>query len=206
MWILKVCKEWSVGEMECWRDGVLEKWNSTKQEQYSSTPVLPGPDLACRDRALHIQLLKYCSDNKVFQVSRARAGQYSKRNTGFTLLEVMISMAIIAIALVAVFGSQSQSLSLANEAKFNTTAALLAQSKMAEIEAVNPKDLTSDSGDFGEDFPDYYWDLYVSDVGFAGAEDVLKYLKQIDLTLSWGEHNQYQYRLRLYRFVPKIKS
>ena len=158
--------------MECWRDRVLEKWNSTKQEQYSSTPIL----------------------------------QYSKRNTGFTLLEVMISVAIIAIALVAVFGSQSQSLSLANEAKFNTMAALLAQSKMAEIEAVNPKDLASDSGDFGEDFPDYYWDLYVSDVGFAGAEDVLEHLKQIDLTLSWGEHNQYQYRLRLYRFVPKIKS
>ncbi|MBW2616338.1 MAG: hypothetical protein JRD02_09210, partial [Deltaproteobacteria bacterium] len=33
----------------------------------------------------------------------------------------MVAMAIIAIALTAVLGSQSQSVSLASEAKFNTT-------------------------------------------------------------------------------------
>jgi type II secretion system protein I len=203
MWILKLCKGNAL--TECWCVGVLERWKSTKKGQYSNTPILPGPDLVCRDRALHIQLLKYCSDNKVFQVSRARAGQHSKKNSGFTLLEVMIAMAIIAIALVAVFGSQSQSLSIASESKFNTTAALLAQSKMAEIEILDSKDLASSSGDFGEDFPDYHWDLTVGDVTFAGAEEILSHLKQIDLSLSWGEHDQYQYRLRLYRFVPKAK-
>jgi len=193
----------------------MEKWNNTKQEQYPNTPVLPGPELACRARALQTQLLKYCSDNNVFQASRAsrsrhglgtgRAGQYSRENSGFTLLEVMIAMAIIAIALVAVFGSQSQSLSLANEAKFSTTAALLAQSKMAEIETLNPKDLVSGSGDFGEDFPDYHWDLYVSDIELAGAGEVSEHLKQMNLSLSYGEHGQYEYRLKLYRFVPKTR-
>lgn len=126
-----------------------------------------------------------------------------RRDPGFTLLEVMIAIAIIAIALVAVLGSQSQSLSLASEAKFNTTAALLAQSKMAEVEAASPEELISNSGDFGEDFPDYRWELTVSDVGFLGAEEALDYLKQIDLVVSWGEHKSYQYRVRLYRFVPK---
>jgi len=132
--------------------------------------------------------------------------QYSKSNPGFTLLEVMIAIAIIAITLVAVFGSQSQSLSLANEAKFSTTAALLAQSKMAEIEAVNPEDLASDSGDFGENFPNYHWNLTVSDVSFIATDEVLGYLKRIDLSLFYGEQRQYQYSLRLYRFVPKSKS
>jgi len=117
----------------------------------------------------------------------------------------MIAVAIIAIALVAVFGSQSQSLSLANEAKFNTMAALLAQSKIAEMTAEKPEDLVSDSGDFGEDFPDYHWGLTVSDVTFGGAEEVSDYLKKIDLSLSYGEHGQYQYRLRLYQFVPKTR-
>jgi general secretion pathway protein I len=126
-------------------------------------------------------------------------------NTGFTLLEVMIAMAIIAIALVAVFGSQSQSVSLANEAKYNTTAALLAQSKMAEIETMNPKDLVSGSGDFGEDFPDYHWDLTVSDIAFPGAQEISDHLKQINLSLSYGERGQYRYVLRLYRFVPKTE-
>jgi len=135
-------------------------------------------------------------------------GTYHFRHfqSGFTLLEVMIAMAIIAIALVAVFGSQSQSLSLANEAKFNTTAALLAQSKIAEIAAEKPEGLASDSGDFGEDFPNYHWNLTVSDVASGEAEGISDHLKQVDLSLSYGTHGQHQYRLRLYRFVPKPKS
>jgi general secretion pathway protein I len=123
---------------------------------------------------------------------------------GFTLLEVMIAVAVIAIALMAVFGSQSQSLMLASEAKFNTTAALLAQKKMAEIEVKRPLEPGSASGDFGEDFPGYEWDLRVDDVSFTGASTV-EYLKQVDLTVLWGDREQYQYRLRLYRFVPKTK-
>ena len=122
---------------------------------------------------------------------------------GFTLLEVMVAMAIIAIALMAVLGSQSQSLSLASEAKFGTTAAFLAQGKMAEIEAGKPEDITSDSGDFGEDFPGYRWDLSVNDVTLDEPEGVSDHLKQIDLTVSWGEHDQYKFRLMLYRFVPE---
>ena len=122
---------------------------------------------------------------------------------GFTLLEVMVAMAIIAIALTAVLGSQSQSLSLASEAKFSTTAALLAQSKMAEIEAEKPEDLTSDSGDFGEDYPGYRWDKSVNDVTFDEPEGVSDYLKRIDLIISWEKLEQYEYRLRLYKFVPK---
>jgi general secretion pathway protein I len=183
----------------------MEKCNKTKQEPHSNYTALPGPDLACRGRSLQIQLLKYCSDSKVFQASRTRAGHSSEKSSGFTLLEVMIAIAIIAITLVAVFGSQSQSLSLANEAKFSTTAALLAQSKMAEIEAVNPEDLASDSGNFGEAFPNYHWKLTVRDISFVGAEEVLSYLKQIDLNCFYGEQSQYQYDIRLYRFIRKRK-
>jgi general secretion pathway protein I len=125
------------------------------------------------------------------------------KSRGFTLLEVMVAMAIIAIALTAVLGSQSQSLSLASEAKFSTTAALLAQSKMAEIEAEKPEDLTSDSGDFGEDYPGYRWDKSVNDMTFDEPEGISDHLKRIDLIISWEESDRYKYRLRLYKFVPK---
>ena len=122
---------------------------------------------------------------------------------GFTLLEVMIAVAIIAIALTAVLGSQSQGLSLAGESRFNRTAALLAQGKMAEIEAVkDQRDLNSDSGDFEDEFPGYTWQLSVHDVLFDGAEKLSDRLKQIDLKVSWGSDKRYQYRLRLYRFFP----
>jgi general secretion pathway protein I len=163
-----------------WRAGVLKRLNNARKDQYSNIPVLSRRDPG--------------------------TGHYSKRNWGFTLLEVMIALAIIAITLVTLLASQSQSLSLASEAKLNTMAALLAQSKMAEIEAENPEDLASDSGDFGEDFPNYHWNLTVSNPGFSGAEQALEYLKQIDLVISWDEQDQYQYRLRLYRFVPARKG
>jgi len=123
---------------------------------------------------------------------------------GFTLLEVMIAVAIIAIALMAVLGSQSQGLSLAGESRFNRAAALLAQGKMAEVEAVkDQRDLNSDSGDFGDEFPGYTWQLWVREVLFDGAEKITDRLKQIDLEISLGSDELYQYRLRLYRFFPK---
>ena len=64
-----------------------------------------------------------------------RTNRYSNFG-GFTLLEVMIAMAILATTLVVVFQSQSQSISTTGIARFQTTASLLAQSKIAEIEAV----------------------------------------------------------------------
>ena len=122
---------------------------------------------------------------------------------GFTLLEVMIAVAIIAIALMAVLGSQSQGLSLAGESRFNRTAALLAQGKMAEIETVRDMGaLNSDSGDFGDEFPGYTWQLSVNEVLFDGAETISNRLKQIDLEVFWGADELYKYRLRLYRFFP----
>ena len=126
-----------------------------------------------------------------------------RKSFGFTLLEVMVAMAIIAIALTAVLGSQSQSVSLASEAKFNTTAPLLAQSKIAEIEVAEQDDLAGGSGDFGEDFPGYTWELSVEDIAFEEPENVSDLLKRIDLKVSWGEEKLYQYRLRLYRFFPR---
>ncbi len=127
------------------------------------------------------------------------------KNSGFTLLEVMVAMAIIAIALTAVLGSQSQSVSLASEAKFSTTAPLLAQSKMAEIEMADTNDLADDSGDFGEDFPGYTWQLSVKEAVFEEPENVSDRLRQVDLKISWGESGLYQYGIRLYRFSPKVK-
>ena len=87
------------------------------------------------------------------------------KNRGFTLLEVMISVAIIAIALTALLGSQSQSVSYANSAKFETMAALLAQKKMSEMVIQDPASLTSANGDFGDDYPGYTWEATVSKSG-----------------------------------------
>lgn len=127
------------------------------------------------------------------------------RHNGFTLLEVMVAIAILSIALVAVYGSQSQSVSLASEAKLKTTAPLLAQAKIAEIEETEARDLTSSSGDFGEDFPGYRWEVTVRDVPFFGEQEALKHLKRVDLTIYYAAWEEDVYKLRLFRFAPKLK-
>lgn len=121
-------------------------------------------------------------------------------NKGFTLLEVIIAVAIIAIALTTLLGSQSQSVSFANSAKFETMAALLAQSKMSEIVIQEADSLFSDSGDFGDDYPGYAWNVAVSDISIEGVNSISDYLKQIDLTVTWGV---FSYSVRLYHYVDE---
>lgn len=126
-----------------------------------------------------------------------------KKGSGFTFLEVMVAVAILAITLTAVLRSQSQSVSLASEAKFYTTVTLLAQGKMAEIEAKDLGALSSESGDFGEDFPGYTWEVTVDNVSLDYPDNVSDHLRQVTLALSWEESDHYQYSLKTYRFSPK---
>jgi general secretion pathway protein I len=76
---------------------------------------------------------------------------------GFTLLEVMVAVAILAIALVAILKANVQSLDTLVETRERTTVALLAASKMAEVEAVGVANWSEFQGDFGEDYPDFTW-------------------------------------------------
>jgi len=118
---------------------------------------------------------------------------------GFTLLEVMVAVAILSITLVALLGSQSRSLSLATEAKFNTVASMLALAKLAEIESgLTP--LESDSGTFGDDFPGFAWEIETTDAG-ADIPDVLSRLEppfsKMELSVTW-EGTPMTYRLVYY--------
>jgi len=66
------------------------------------------------------------------------------RNDGFTLLEVVISLGLIAIALLAVFRLQAQNLDLQSEASFITIGNQLLQDRLARLQA--GKTLVEDMG------------------------------------------------------------
>lgn len=121
---------------------------------------------------------------------------------GFSLLEVMFALALIGISLATLLASQSQGLSLANEAKFNTTATFLAQAKMAELEMTDINNLASDSGDFDEDlYPEYSWEVEIDKTSLPVLENYADHYKQVDLHIYFGEKRIYQYDLRLYKYV-----
>ena len=121
---------------------------------------------------------------------------------GFSLMEVMFALALIGISLATLLASQSQGLSLANEAKFNTTAAFLAQGKMAELEITDINNLASDSGDFDDElYPEYSWEVEIGNPSLPDLEAYADRFKQIDLHIYFGEKRIYQYDLRLYKYV-----
>ncbi len=110
---------------------------------------------------------------------------------GFTLLEVMIAVCIIAIALVAVFGSQSRSLSQATEAHFNNVAPMLASLKLAELKSGKIQ-LMSDEGEFEDEFSQYSWKLEVTETTLDDIEPLQNLevpLMQVELTVTWSGTN-----------------
>ncbi len=122
------------------------------------------------------------------------------RSGGFTLLEVMVAVAIIAIALTTLFGSQTQSVALAGEARFYTTAPLLAQEKMSALLAAGLADATADSGGFGDDFPGYRWRVEPRSVAGVASPEVAALLRGVDVVVSWGEPERYRYVLTRFGF------
>mgnify|MGYP001078653371 CR=1 FL=1 len=125
-------------------------------------------------------------------------GPFAKRHAsrkGFTLLEVMIAMAILATVLVTVFHSQSQSIAMANESRALTTLALLAQSRMAEIEGRQDLSTGQTTGNFGDDFPDYTWTANISQPQGPGST----YLRKIEITVVHNYYPKRPCKLILYR-------
>ncbi len=124
---------------------------------------------------------------------------------GFTLLEVMVSLAIIAIALTALLGEQARNVAVADSMAVEIKSALLAQGKMAELETINPGELSSGSGDFGDDFPGYKWKCTVEDNVPDTRISIPGCLKRIDLQIAREKGNKREYLVRMYRFAPEIQ-
>ena len=121
-------------------------------------------------------------------------------DNGFTLLEIMVAVSIMAVVLISVYRMHAQTISMNNIAKFHSAAPLLAQRTLAEFEMAESDEQASDSGDFGDEFPGYTWTLSVDEVVSDYLETVAEDMKKVDITVSFNEGED-RYRLRAYRFV-----
>jgi len=86
------------------------------------------------------------------------------KDHGFTLLEIVICLGLIALALMAVFHLQAQNLDLQSEAQFMTTATCLLQERISQIQAMENIEEGTNTGDFGKDYADYRYKQEVSKV------------------------------------------
>lgn len=122
-----------------------------------------------------------------------------RSNTGFTLLEIMVAISIMAIVLVTVYRMHAQTISMNVISRFNTVAPVLAKQILTQNETKTLDELADDSGDFGKEFTDYKWQVSVKEVESEALGEIAKDVKQIEVTVSLNEDEDV-YTLRSYRF------
>ena len=118
---------------------------------------------------------------------------------GFTLLEVLIAVAIVAIALVAFMGLHLRSLDATIRAQDLSTAVLLAQGKMATMGEF--PDTGEEQGKFaGPELERFQWATAVTEHmldALDGGQTVT--VRRLEVTVSWVDGQQtHHYTLEAY--------
>ena len=96
------------------------------------------------------------------------------RDSGFTLLEVMIAIGILAIGIGAILVAENNSLDVTIRAKRMTTVATLARNIMVQTEReVQGKTFdetkTDDFGNFDAPFTEYSWERKIKEITFPNV-------------------------------------
>ncbi len=122
---------------------------------------------------------------------------------GFTFLEVMVSLSLIALLFSMLFKMQSQTIELATSSKFNIVAPALCQQLIADMEH-DLYNWTKPQGDFGPDFPNIHWTTEISESDFEEIDfinDTLKNrFKKIQITIS-DQSKKNSYSLSTWRMA-----
>ncbi len=109
---------------------------------------------------------------------------------GFTLLEVLVAVAIVAIVLVTFMGLHLRSLDATIRAQDLTTAVLLAQAKMATMGEF--PDTGEEQGKFeGPELERFQWSTAVTEHildALAGGQTVT--VRRLEVTVYWADGQQ----------------
>ena len=129
------------------------------------------------------------------------AGTIRTAKAGFTLIEVLVALAILVIALTSVYRLQSLTFAMSADARFSSLAPKLAQERLAAIEREGLKNAMDGTGDFGQDYPGYSWTVRVEEVESDLIKSPRQHLTRIDVTVDRNKERQYD--LRTYRFYTE---
>jgi len=91
-----------------------------------------------------------------------------RRNCGFTLLEVLIALAVIGALLVTLIHTLNYHLSLVARQETVTVATLLAKNKMADL----TKSPEENKGFFDSPYDKYSYETFVKDSPYTGIAEI----------------------------------
>jgi general secretion pathway protein I len=128
-----------------------------------------------------------------------RRAKPQARTAGFTLLEVLVAVAIVAIALVTFMGLHLRSLDATIRAQDLSTAVLLAQAKMATMGEF--PETGQEQGTFeGPELARFQWATAVTEHtldAVDGGQAVT--VRHLEVTVSWADGQQlHHYTLDAY--------
>ncbi len=102
----------------------------------------------------------------------------------FTLIEVMVAIAILGIALMGLLSLQHQSIQSVIRAQQSTRASMLAQAVMTEAELEQFPDLGYTHGNFNAsfpgEFPDFQWERMVT------ASGMFPDVREVQVAVHYG--------------------
>ena len=97
----------------------------------------------------------------------------TKSNNGFTLLEVLVAVAILGAGLTVLLGAVNRNLIMASQSKNLSIAGLLAQRKMVEVELEGYPEIRQEQGQF-EEAPEFKWFLTVVPYHIANLDTEIR--------------------------------
>ena len=116
-------------------------------------------------------------------ILRAKVDSARQNKKGFTLLEVMIAVAIVGTAFVACLSLANQCIRSQSRVEHITTATMLAKHKMSELEAQARTGAANDSkrsGTYEEPYSIYAWEVEYIPTPLDGIE-------QVSVRIRWGD-------------------
>ncbi len=91
------------------------------------------------------------------------------RQAGFTLVEVMVALSIVALSLTAIAASMNQMIDAANTMRERTYASWIAQNKIAELRLANVEtEVSTTSGEIDFGNATWEWNADISETGIEG--------------------------------------
>ena len=105
----------------------------------------------------------------------------------FTLLEIMVALAIVGVAMVALLSLGNRSIGVHDRLQHLTQATLLAQQKMAESELEARRggvaQLVNSAGAFADPFTEYQWRIAINNTPLPAVQ-------MVTVTVLWGDEER----------------